>query len=140
MKLLLVALSLLLSGAPTPLIVVDKALKKPLKSVDVYTTQDYLKGTFPIYTAERDALVAAADKVAKWIERKQDCYSIDSIKTEHTLFRMLSDCEGGLNFSITLFTEVAETATTYSFILVKNEGDKRKAQQKVMDFATYIGE
>ncbi|RYZ52869.1 MAG: hypothetical protein EOO14_16170 [Chitinophagaceae bacterium] len=140
MKLFIVALSLFLTGAPTPLIVVDKALKKPLQSVAVYTTQDYLKGTFPIYTAERDALVAAADKVAKWIERTEACYSIDSIRTEHTLFRLLSDCEGGLNVTVTMFTEIAETATTYSFILLKNEGDKRKAQEKLMDFATYIGE
>ena len=138
MKLFLALLCLFLNSTPTPLIIVDKALKKPLKTATDYTTQDYLQGTFPIYTADREALVAAADKVAKWIERSEICYLIDSIQTEHTLFRLVSDCEGGQNVTVTIFTEVAETATTYSFMLVKNETDKRKAQEKVLDFAMYL--
>ena len=140
MKLFLAALCLFLNGTPAPISIVDKAMKKPLKPATDYTTQDYLQSTFPIYTADREALVAAADKVAKWIERTTSCYITDSIQTEHTLFRLLADCGGGLNVTVTMFTEVAETATTYSFVLVKNETDKRKAQEKLMDFALYINQ
>ncbi|HEV7331566.1 MAG TPA: hypothetical protein VGN63_11050 [Flavisolibacter sp.] len=138
MKLLFAALCLLLNGAPASLIIVDKDMKKPLKPASTYSTQDYMQRTFPIYTSDREAIIAAADKAAKWIEQTGSCYTIDTIQTAHTLFRVVTDCEGGLNVTVTLFTEVAETATSYSFRLVENETDKRKAQERLMDFATYI--
>ncbi|HEY1022258.1 MAG TPA: hypothetical protein VGE06_08085 [Flavisolibacter sp.] len=138
MKLLFAALCLFLSGTPAPLIIVDKNMKKPLKPASEYTTQDYMQHTFPIYTAEKAALIAAADKAAKWIERAGSCYIIDTVETDHTLFRLVSDCQGGMNVSVTIMTAVTETATTYSFRLVDNETDKRKAQERLMDFATYI--
>lgn len=138
MKLLFVALCLVLSGTPGPLAIVDKNMKKPLKPVSAYTTGDYLQHTFPIYTAERAALVAAADKAAKWIEKAGSCYTTGSIQTDHSVFSITFDCEGGMNVSVIIFTEIAETATTYSFRLVENETDKRKAQERLMDFATYI--
>lgn len=138
MKFLFAALCLVLNGTPSPLTIVDKRMKKPLKPATEYTTQDYMQHTFPIYTAEKEALVAAADKAAKWIEGAGTCYTIDTIETAHTQFRLLSDCKEGMSVSVTVFTQVAETATTYSFRLVENETDKRKAQQRLLDFATYI--
>ena len=140
MKLLFAALCLVLSGAPAPLIIVDKNMKKPLKAATAYTTEDYMQRTFPIYMADKEAIIAAADKAAKWIEQTESCYTIDTIQTAHTLFRVATDCKGGLNVTVTLFTEVNETATSYSFRLVENETDKRKAQERLMDFATYINQ
>lgn len=138
MKLLFAALLVVCNGTPSPLMIVDKNMKKPLKPVMEYTTQDYMQRTFPIYTNDKSAIITAADKVAKWIEQTESCHAVDSIFTPHTTFVVSTDCNGGRNVSVRLFTQIAETATTYCFTLVEFETDKRKAQERLMDFATYI--
>ncbi|MBB1283740.1 hypothetical protein HRH25_05075 [Flavisolibacter sp. BT320] len=138
MKVLFAALFVAFHSTPTPLMIVDKNMKKPLKAVTEYTTQDYMRRTFPIYTADKSAIIAASDKAAKWIEQAESCNTADSIYTPHTLFVLSTDCNGGPNVTVRLYTQVAETATTYSFTLIENETDKRKAQERLMDFATYI--
>lgn len=140
MKLLLTAVCMLFTSVSTPLMILDKNLKKPVRAATEFSVQDYQQHTFPIYTADKEAIIAAADEAARWIEQVNACYTLDSIETPHTRFIVSTDCKNGLSVSVTLMTEVAETRTAYSFALVKFEGDKRKAQQRLMDFATYINQ
>jgi hypothetical protein len=140
MKLLVIAACIFFNSAPSHLMVLDKNLKKPIRAANEFSIQDYMHRNFPIYATDKEAIIMAADQAAKWIEQVQPCYTADSIQTPNSFFVVVTDCEEGMAYSVRLFTRVAENATVYSFTLVENEPSKRKAQQRLMDFATYINQ
>lgn len=140
MKLLIAALCVVFTGTTNHLLIVDKNMKKPLKPATEFSTQDFMQHNFPVYTADKEAIIAAADKAAKWIAQAEGCQITDTVQTPHTFFVVATDCEEGRAVSVRLFTRVAETATIYSFDLVEHEPNRRKAQQRLMAFATYINQ
>ena len=139
MKLLLAALSLFFFHRPAdPLLVIDKDLKKPAAYATTFTTQQYLQRMFPIYALDVPALVEATDKAAKWIEKEQACHSSAKFNAEHTSILVDISCGELKTVTVTLITQVEENNTSYRFSLIRNDEDLRKAQRRVLDFATYI--
>ena len=141
MKMILLLASLLIWDKPTaPLLLVDTELKKPAKQVDTFTTEQYLQRGFPVYASDVDALIDAADKVVRQIETAPECYRIDTIPTAHSVFYLVRDCDQGRHITVSLVTTVEESGTSYGFTIVKREMDRRKAQQKLLDFAMYLNQ
>jgi hypothetical protein len=141
MKILFALVCLLFSFQPDPsLLVLDKNLKKPVLSATGFTTAQYLQHCFPVYAAEAEAIIAAIDNVVKKMDKEPVCYSVDTITTGHTVFILTQDCEPVPNYSITITTTVEESQTSYGFSIVKNEENRRKAQQKLLHFATYLAQ
>lgn len=139
MKLLLAALSLFFFQRPAdPLLVIDKDLKKPLAYTTTFTTQQYLQRMFPVYAQDVPALVEATDKAVKWIEKEQACNGSTKFNAEHTSIFVDISCDKLKTVTVTLITQVDESNTSYSFSLIRNEEDLRKAQRRMLDFATYI--
>jgi hypothetical protein len=141
MKTLLLLVLLLLSGKPsTSLLLLDTTLRKPAQPATGFTPGQYLQHHFPVYTAEVQELVEAADKVVKEIERDLFCHDIDTIATAHSMFLLVKDCKPVQNVSVMLLTKIEETGITYGYNLIAREENRRKAQQKVLDFATYMAQ
>jgi hypothetical protein len=123
-----------------PLLVLDKNLKKPIHSATAFTTAQYLQHCFPIYASEAEAIVAATDKVVKLIEKELVCHRMDTVATAHTLFLVKQDCAPNPTYSVTVITTIEESHTSYGFKIVREEENRRKAQQKLLDFATYLAQ
>lgn len=129
---------LLFSGVPNALLVVDKDLKKPPSFTNDFTPQLYLQRTFPVYAAEVNALVKSTDEAVKWMDKEQGCESGATLTAGHTAIRIEVRCRAYRTVTITLLTTIEEASTSYSFPLVKEEADLRKAQRRMLDFATYL--
>jgi hypothetical protein len=143
MKCFIAVAFLLISGRPaTSLLLLDINLKKPVQQVTGFTMTQYLQQRFPIYASEVEAIIDATDKVVKQMDREPHCNQMDTVATAHSMFLLTKSCEGGQNFTVTvvLVTKVEESQTSFGFKLVKNEMNKRKAQQKLLDFATYLAQ
>lgn len=139
MKLLVAVLSMVLfSNASDRLLVVDKDLRRPLGHTLDFTTQLYLQRNFPVYESETAAVINAVDKAVKWMGKEESCSATTKIAAGHTSIVVELKCEDGKKINLTLFTEVEESQTSYSFAMVRNEYDVRKVQRKLLDFATYI--
>ena len=141
MKIIFALASLLLFTKPDPsFFVLDKSLKKPVQSASDFTTADYKQHSFPVYASETAAIIAATDKVVKLMDKDPVCYQFDTVTTGHTTFLLMQDCGVKHNYSVMMITNIEEHQTTFGFALVKNEDSKRKAQQKLLDFATYLAQ
>lgn len=141
MKILLALAFLLFSHKPDPsLLVLDKNLKKPVHTAIGFTTAQYLQHCFPVYASEAEALTEAIDKVVKLMEKGPVCYRIDTVATKHTMFLLMQDCGERPNYSVVMITNLEESQTSYGFTIVRNEESRRKAQQKLLDVATYLAQ
>jgi hypothetical protein len=141
MKLLVAVFPLLLfTSATDTLLIVDKDLRKPVGHTNNFTTQLYLQRNFPVYASETTAIIEATDKAVRWIESEQPCQARTEIKAGHTTITIQVFCDGGKKINLTLMTEVEESQTSFSFALARNEYDLRKAQRRLLDFATYISQ
>ena len=139
MKLAVVLLSLsLLSKPPATLIVIDTDLKKPVTHSDNFTVEQYFKKSFPIYSADVDAVIKATEKAAKLIEQETGCYTTDTIKANQTTLFIHTNCEKNKIISVRLTTRLEASGTTFGFEVVKNEDNKRGAQRKLLDFVNYL--
>lgn len=139
MKQLFLLLSLcVFSKPPATLLVVDKDLKKPARYTTEFTSELYLKRNFPVYATETAILAAAATKAAKELEAGSPCPLSSTLTAAHTRLLVSSDCNDYRKISVTLVTEVAETNTSYSFVLVRDEESIRHVQRKLLDLATYL--
>lgn len=139
MKLLLLLLLLFASGKPTdPLLLLDTTLRKPAQPATEFSSVQYLQHHFPVYAAELQELIQAADKAVKEIASETSCYRIDTVATAHSMFLITKDCDPYQNISVMLLTRIDETGTTYGYNLVSKEENRRRAQQKVLDFAAYL--
>jgi hypothetical protein len=138
MKLIIAAVGVLLYATPDPsLLVLDKQLKKPIHATSEFTTTHYLQQFFPVYEAEVEALLQATDIAVKRME-KTVCYSVDTIATPHTTILVKTECDNVRKISVTVITRIEETNTAFGYNLVEKEENKRKAQQKLLHFATYL--
>jgi hypothetical protein len=141
MKTLLLLLLPLFSATPsTPLLLLDTTMRKPAKPAAEFSSVQYLQHHFPVYAEDVPDLVQAADKVVKEMEKEPSCHRIDTVATAHSLFLLVKDCNPVQNISVMLLTKIEETGTTYGYNLVAKEENRRKAQQKVLDFATYMAQ
>lgn len=141
MKFFFALACLLFSYKPDPsLLVLDKDLKKPVQAVTGFTTAQYLQHCFPVYASEAEAIVAAADKVVKLMEKETVCHRIDTVATAHTMFLLMRNCDENPNYSVVMITNLKESQTSYGFTIVRKEENRRKAQQKLLDVATYLAQ
>lgn len=139
MKTLLLSFFLLFLKPETEgFLVVDRALKKPVAHSTTFTTALYLQRTFPVYAADAELVVTEIDNAVKWIEKNEDCGCLEKFTAGRTSIVVNIRAEEIKTCSITLITQIAESRTSYSFALVVNEEDMRKAKRKLLDMATYI--
>lgn len=139
MKIIFALAGLLFSYKPDPsLLVLDKSLNKPVQAATGFTTAQYLQHCFPVYASEAEAIVAATDKIVKLMEKEPVCYHVDTVATAHTMFLLMKDCDGNPNYSVVMITNLEESQTSYGFTIVRKEESRRKAQQKLLDVATYL--
>jgi hypothetical protein len=138
----LMAFALLLLSSPSapPLLVLDINMKKPVHHATEFTSEQYLQRSFPVYANEAGAIIDAADQVVKLMDQEPLCHHVDTVATAHTRFLLTKSCEGGQNYSVMMLTTVDESQITFGVTLVKNETSRRKAQQKVLDMATYLAQ
>ena len=141
MNILFALASLLLFSTPDPsFLVLDKSLKKPVHTASEFSTAQYKEHRFPVYAAEKAAIIAATDKLVKLMDREPVCYQFDTVVAGHTSFLLIQDCGSSHTFSVMMITQVEESQTAFGFGLVRDENNKRKAQQKLLDFATYLAQ
>lgn len=139
MKPLIVLACLLLSFQPDPsLLVLDKDLRKPVHESAGFSTAQYQQHCFPVYAAEREVIIEATDKLVRLMERGPGCFQADTVTAGHTMFLLREDCEIIPSFSVLMITTIEESQTSFGFTLVKEEVNRRRAQQKLLDFATYL--
>lgn len=138
MKLFLLVTGLFFFNNHEPsLLILDKNLKKPIQSATSFTPEQYMQSCFPVYEKDVEAIIQAADMVVKRMENVS-CHAVDTITAAHTRLLLISDCETIQTFSIVLITDITEGNTAFGYTLVAKEENRRKAQQKLLDFATYL--
>jgi hypothetical protein len=139
MKLIALLLTLtLFHEPPATLIVVDRNLKNPPGYTDDFTIDDYFKRNFPIYSADVDAVIKAAQKTAKIIDQRKEYNGSDTIKANQTTFILTTKSEEEKTVTVRLITVLEEKDLSFEFVLVRKEDDNRQAQRKLIDFATYL--
>ena len=138
MKVLLAVCCLLLFKWDESLLVLDKNFKKPVQKATAFTTEQYLQQCFPVYVADVPSIIRSADLAVKLLDKQLPCNFSDTVTSAHTTIVILTDCEEVPGISIFIYTTIKETATSYSFALVSRENNWRRAQQKLLHFATYI--
>jgi len=138
MKLLIAFFSLLLVQVTPPYLLVDRDLKKPLSEASTFSTEQYLQRTFPVYKTDVNEIIDAVDLALKAVEKNTEGETRDSISAAHTTIVIEKNVSGNNDVNIILVTTLAELHTTFSFALVRSETDVRKAQRRLLDFATYI--
>ncbi len=139
MKTLVLLLLLCATGKPsTSLLLLDTTLRKPAQPATEFSANQYLKHHFPVYAAEVEALSNAADELVKKMEREPDCHRIDTVATAHSTLLLLKDCNPLQTFSVMLLTRIEETGVTYGYNLIHQEENRRRAQQRLLDFAAYM--
>ncbi|WP_121356267.1 hypothetical protein [Flavisolibacter nicotianae] len=141
MKSLLAVFSFLfLNASDDSLLIVDRDLKHPPAQSTEFTLQHYLRRTFPVYAADVQNLTDAVDEAVKLVDRKPASSVLDTIAAGHTTILLATEIDGANTINITLVTELDESHASYSFALVRNEADVRKAQRRLLDFATYLNQ
>jgi hypothetical protein len=139
MKLIALFLTLtLFHEPPATLIVVDRNLKTPPGYTDDFTIDDYFKRNFPIYSADVDVVIKAAQKTAKIIDQRKEYNGSDTIKANQTTFILTTKSEEEKTVTVRLITVIEEKDLSFEFVLVRKEDDNRQAQRKLIDFATYL--
>ncbi|HEX8315089.1 MAG TPA: hypothetical protein VF609_08855 [Flavisolibacter sp.] len=138
MKLLIFLLSLCsISGTASKLALIDRKLEQPVQYADDFAFDQYINKTFPVYVQDVPAVIEGAEKAAKKIERGIDCNEYDTVNANHTRFIIYSDCKNYKSVSVRIVTTIKEQNVWCDFELIRKE-DKRKAQQHLLNFSTYL--
>jgi hypothetical protein len=136
MKLLLLALTCFAFNSSPSILMIDTGMRNEKKTTDDFTIEDYFKRSFPVYADDIKAVIDAAEKMAKTIDRNDQCsYSIDA---NHTIIYLKKDCENTKAFSVRFVTKLDDKKMYFDFELVRKETDRRQAQQRLLDFASYL--
>ena len=139
MKILAAFVTLLLFWSNlSPIMVIDRDFKKPVRYTNNFTPDLYFQRNFPLYSADLDAMIEATDKAAKKIDHGIACGTMDTISANRTNIYISTGCNQPKTISILLVTRIENTQTDYSFELVRKESDMRLAQRKLLDFTTYL--
>lgn len=138
MKLFFACLTLLLVHTSPAYLVLDRDLKKPPVHTSSFTTEQYLQRGFPVYVADVEAVTEAIDRAVKAIDKSSACNGVETIFAAHTIIRIFRKCEEDERFDVMMITKVEEEQTSFSFAVVLQEADIRKAQRKLLDIAMYM--
>lgn len=125
---------------PVPLLVVDMNGRKPLRPVTEFSIDQYLTRSFPIYAADLNVVIDATEKAAKLIDRKRPCGTVDTVRANHTLVIVHTNCPGLKNLTVRYVTRIDEQNFLCDLELLKNAEDFRTAQIKLLDFAAYLSQ
>ena len=121
-----------------PLLLIDTGFKSPAKSTEDFTWEQYIQKKFPIYAEDREIIIAAAEKTAKKLNSDIPCSIFDTIRANHSNFIIYMQCEPYKMVTVRIQTTLEEKKMSCDFELIKNEGNSRKAQKKLLDFADYL--
>jgi hypothetical protein len=122
---------------PPEILVIDTGLKNEIKTTVDFTIDDYFKRSFPVYADDMQAVIDATEKIAKRIDRNEQC--TDTIRANRTVMYLNVNCGTKKGISVRLFTKLEGQNVFFDFELVRNQPDRRIAQQRLLDFATYLG-
>jgi hypothetical protein len=136
--LLLILLLTSFSKPPASILKIDTEFKKPISSAADFTIDDYFKRTFPIYAADLASVIQATEKVVKKLEQEAECFSTDTVRANRTTFIIFHNCENLKGVSVRVNTRVNEQNAHFDFELVRSEGNRRKAQRRLLEFSSYL--
>lgn len=135
MKLLILLITFAFTNPPG-ILMIDIDLKKEIKTAEEFTIDDYFQKNFPVYAEDIQAVIDGAEKIAKSIDRNEQCeYSINA---NHTVIYLKKNCDTDQSFSVRFVTKLNEQKTYFDFELVRKEKDRRAAQKRLLDFAAYL--
>lgn len=129
-----------LNTTPVPLLVIDMNGKKPLRPATEFSIDQCLSRSFPIYAADLNLVIEATEKAAKLIDQKRPCGAVDTVRANHTLLIVRTDCSSLKNLTVRYVTRIDEQNFLCDFELLKNAEDFRTAQIKLLDFAAYLSQ
>lgn len=136
MKSILLLLTLSAFTYSPGILLIDIEMKNDIKTAEKFTIEDCIKKSFPVYAEDIKAVIEATEKTAKTIDRNDQCeYSINA---NHTTIYLKKDCKKAQGFSVRFVTKLENEKTYFDFELVRNETDRRVAQQRLLDFAAYL--
>ena len=135
MKLIAILLFFALSNPPE-ILVVDTGLKKGLKTTEDFTIEEYFHRNFPIYVDDVTEVIEGVQKIAKIIDRNVQC--IDTISANRTVIFLQTNCETNKAISVRLLTKIDGKKMFFDFELVRNETNRRMAQQRLLELASYL--
>ncbi|RYZ26962.1 MAG: hypothetical protein EOO10_14105 [Chitinophagaceae bacterium] len=136
MKSLLILLAFSAFTYSPGILLIDIEMKNDIKTAEKFTIEDCFKKSFPVYVDDIKAVAEAAEEMAKTIDRNDQCEY--SIKANHTTIYLKKDCKKTQGFSVRFVTKLENEKTYFDFELVRNEKDRRLAQQRLLDFASYL--
>jgi hypothetical protein len=135
MKLIAFLLFFVIS-TPPEILVVDTGLKKGLKTTEDFTIEEYFHRNFPIYVDDVTEVIEGVQKIAKIIDRNVQC--IDTISANRTVIFLQTNCETNKTISVRLLTKIEGKKMFFDFELVRNETNRRLAQQRLLELASYL--
>jgi hypothetical protein len=138
MQILLWLLSLsFITTPPARLTVIDMNLVQPVTEETDFTTASYFKRKFPINSIDLKAVIAAAEKATRLLDSKR-VFTADTLLKGRTTFIISTNDDEYKTITVRLITVLEGSSVSFSFDLLKQVDDKRKAQRKLVDFATYL--
>ncbi len=132
---MLLSVSIVSTDTPGTLVVMDRAMNNPAVYMEDFTLNNYFKKQFPVYTADLDVVVEAAEKAAKILSQSTGEPLAEVISANHTTFKIAA-YQDSKAVSVR-FTTTLENGVSYSFELVRLE-TIRTAQRKLLDLAAYL--
>jgi len=136
MKSILLLLALSAFTYSPGILLIDIEMKNDIKTTEKFTIEDCFKKSFPVYVEDIKAVIEAAEEMARTIDRNDLCDF--SIKANHTTINLKKDCKKTQGFSVHFVTKLENEKTYFDFELIRNEKDRRLAQQRLLDFAAYL--
>lgn len=139
MKIIAFLLSLcLLKSSPEKLTVIDMNLVKPPGYATEFAVDSYFKRRFPIHTSDLKDVIEATEKAAKLIDKKKDFISDTLLLSTQTTLVISASADKNKIITVRLITTLEGGSLSFNFDLVRNEDNQRKAQRRLLDFATYL--
>jgi hypothetical protein len=139
----LVALLLLLGffhPSPPALLLLDTSYRTTPTKVDDFTWDMYTNERFPVYADDRKAIIDAAKKLARLIDNDPNCGIWDTTAANHSRFIVSVQCGDYKTYTVRFQTIIKEKSLNCNIELANKETDPKKAQRKIIDFASYLEE
>ena len=138
MQILIWLLSLsFISAPPAQLTVIDMNLVQPVTEEKDFTVDSYFKRKFPINSVDLKPVIAAAEKAARLLDSKK-VFTTDTLLQGGTTFIITTNNDKYKTITVRLITALEESRVSFSFNLLTEVADRRKAQQKLVEFGAYL--
>ena len=140
MNSLLIFIMLLTTAWPTPgnILLIDPELKNTAIVSDGFAEKQLFEKVFPLRVQDLPLVMHAAEKAAKIIARKPGCNSDQLMLEEGFEMRVTCQCAEGKTITVWLMSIIE--GTKYSYPIVLDEPDLRKAQKKLLDLSSYLSQ